>query len=76
MIFHPVWEGVEEYRLDIYDRWGVLLYISEDVMKGWDGYFQGKLCMQGVYVYKCTGTFSNGKPFMLVGDVTLIHHRR
>jgi len=75
-IFHPLWEGVDKYRLQIYDRWGVLLYVSEDVMKGWDGYYQGKLSQQGVYVWKCTGSFYNGKTFNLVGDVTLLHHLR
>ena len=75
-VFHPHWEGVEEYNLKIFDRWGTLLYESYDVMRGWDGYYQGKLCQQGVYVWKSTGTFSNGQPFMLVGDVTLIRHRR
>ncbi|MBG0860065.1 MAG: PKD domain-containing protein [Bacteroidales bacterium] len=75
-IFHPAWEGVETYHLEIFDRWGVLIYTSDDVMKGWDGYYQGKVCMQGVYVWRCTGTFSNGRPFSLVGDVTLLHHRR
>jgi gliding motility-associated-like protein len=75
-VFHPYWEGVEEYRLEIYNRWGVLLYVSHDVMKGWDGYYQDKVSPQGVYVYKCTGTFSNGMLFNLVGDVTLLHHLR
>jgi gliding motility-associated-like protein len=75
-VFHPNWEGVEEYHLSIYDRWGTLLYVSNDVMKGWDGYYQSKLCQQGVYVWKCEGTFSNGRPFILVGDVTLLRHRR
>ncbi|HOB85171.1 MAG TPA: PKD domain-containing protein [Bacteroidales bacterium] len=75
-VFHPYWEGVEEYRLEIYNRWGVLLYVSLDVMKGWDGYYQDKVSPQGVYVYKCTGTFSNGMMFNLVGDVTLLHHIR
>jgi gliding motility-associated-like protein len=73
-IFHPVWEGVETYKLEIFNRWGVLIYASSDVMKGWDGYYQGKVAMQGVYVWQCTGSFSNGKQFKLVGDVTLIHH--
>jgi gliding motility-associated-like protein len=75
-VFHPYWEGVEEYRLEIYNRWGVLLYVSQDVMKGWDGYYQDKVSPQGVYVYKCTGKFSNGMLFNLVGDVTLLHHTR
>jgi PKD repeat protein len=75
-IFHPLWEGVEEYYLEIYNRWGELLYISEDVMIGWDGYFKEKLSKQDVYIWKCWGRFSNGKNFRLAGDVTLLHHRR
>jgi PKD repeat protein len=75
-VFHPFWEGVETYHLQIFNRWGVLIYTSYDVMIGWDGYYNGTLSQQGVYVYKCTGTFSNGKPFELVGDVTLLLHRR
>jgi PKD repeat protein len=75
-IFHPYWEGVEIYRLEIFDRWGVLIYVSDDVMKGWDGYYQDKVAQQGVYVWKCTGKFTNGKPFSLVGDVTLLYFNR
>ncbi len=74
-IFHPYWEGVEKYHLEIFNRWGVLIYVSDDVMKGWDGYYQGELAVQAVYVWKCTGSFSNGKLFSLVGDVTLLHQR-
>ncbi|MGE5419960.1 MAG: PKD domain-containing protein [Chloroflexota bacterium] len=75
-VFHPVWDGVTLYKLEIFTRWGNLIYTSEDVNKGWDGYFQGKLSQQGVYVWKCTGTFSNGRLFNLVGDVTLLLHER
>jgi len=72
-IFHPYWEGVEEYRLQIYSRWGVLLFISEDVNIGWDGYQDGKIVVQGVYVWKCKGSYINGQNFNEVGDVTLLH---
>lgn len=75
-VFHPFWDGVISYKLEIFNRWGALIYISEDVMKGWDGYFQGRLSQQGVYVWKCTGVFSNGKTFSMVGDVTLLLHDR
>ncbi len=71
-IFRPLWEGVIEYRLHIYNRWGELLYISDDVMKGWDGYYQGSIAKQDVYVWKAWGTFSNGRKFVLAGDVTLL----
>jgi len=71
-IFRPVWEGVVEYRLHIYNRWGELLYVSNDVMKGWDGYYKEKIAKQDVYVWKVWGKFSNGEKFILAGDVTLM----
>jgi PKD repeat protein len=73
-IFHPYWEGVEEYHLLIYSRWGELVFSSDDVNIGWDGYLDGQLASQDVYAWKCSGIFSNGKPFNLIGDVTLLHH--
>ena len=75
-IFHPYWEGVMEYNLEIYTRWGEKLFHSNDVNIGWDGYFKGNLSSQAVYVFKCWGTFVNGEIFQVKGDVTLIHHRK
>lgn len=72
-IFHPHWEGVELYHLEIFNRWGTLIYESEEIMKGWDGYFKGQLAKQDVYVWRCTGTFTNGEPFNMAGDVTLLY---
>jgi len=71
-IFRPYSDGVTAYRLEIYNRWGELLYISTDVNKGWDGYYKSKLCDQGVYIWKVEGTYSNGKPFTKIGDVTIL----
>jgi hypothetical protein len=71
-IFRPAWEGVIEYKLRIYNRWGELLYVSDDVMKGWDGYYQGRMAKQDVYVWKVWGKFTNGKKFVRPGDVTLL----
>ena len=50
-VFRPFFENVLEYKLQIFNRWGVLIYESNDVYKGWDGYFgEGNLAIQGVYV--------------------------
>ena len=75
-IFHPWWVGVDLYQLEIYTNWGERLFTSTDVNIGWDGYNKGRLCKQDVYVFKCTGFFINGEPFKVMGDVTLIHHRK
>lgn len=75
-IFHPYWEGVQEFHMEIYDRWGEKLFYSNDVNIGWDGYNNGTLCSQGVYVWKSWGHFINGKIFQLKGDVTLLYDNR
>ena len=71
-VFHPISEGVVTYKLLIYNRWGEKLFESNDVNIGWDGYYKGKLCEQGVYVYRAMGRFTNGKTFDVRGDVTLL----
>lgn len=71
-VFYPLNAGVEEYRLDIYNRWGEHLFTSTDIEIGWDGYYQGKIAKQDVYVWKVQGTFINGKPFLDAGNVTLL----
>ncbi len=73
-VFRPFYENVIEYRLQIFNRWGVLIYESNDLYKGWDGYSgDGNLAVQGVYVWKVTGRYADGKYIDLVGDVTFLH---
>jgi PKD repeat protein len=72
-VFYPVYEGVVEYELAIYNRWGERLFFTRDINKGWDGYYNGSLCLQGVYVWKCTVTYGNGTSNVMAGDVTLLH---
>jgi PKD repeat protein len=73
-IFRPHFENILEYKLQIFNRWGVLIYESLDLHKGWDGYFNnGNLALEGVYVWKVVGRFVDGKYFSDVGDVTFLH---
>ena len=72
--FHPFFTNVIEYHLMIFNRWGVLIYESDDLYKGWDGYFgSGNLAVQGVYVWKAIGRYADGAYFTKVGDVTFLH---
>ena len=42
------------YRLDIYNRWGELLYRSFDPSSEWDGTYGGSIVQDGVYVWQIT----------------------
>ena len=71
-VFFPYTYGVIEFKLEIFDRWGELIFESFDIKKGWDGYFKGRLCQQGVYVWKAYVKLNNGKVFNKSGSVTLL----
>jgi gliding motility-associated-like protein len=71
-IFCPLHEGVTSYELQIYNKWGELLFISEDIHVGWNGYYRGELCKEDVYAWRATATFSNGTRVNKSGDVTLL----
>jgi gliding motility-associated-like protein len=73
-IFHPVGEGIKNYTLEIYNKWGERLFISHKFEVGWDGYYKGRLLPQDVYIWKAEGEFYNGKSFEKMGDVTLLRN--
>ncbi|MFM7726894.1 MAG: PKD domain-containing protein [Flavobacteriales bacterium] len=71
-VFFPIHKGVDEYKLQIYNKWGELLFESIDIDKGWDGYYRGKLVKQDVYVWKVEAKFVNGQKYDKAGDVTIL----
>ncbi len=71
-VFHPYGEGVADYTLRVYDRWGELIFESNDIKRGWDGYWNGRLCETGVYTWRALGHFFNGEVYDLRGNVTLL----
>lgn len=71
-VFHPVFSGVSEYQLKIFSKMGILIFESNDINIGWDGYFKGQLSNSGVYIWKVRGKYRNGEPFTRMGDVTLL----
>jgi hypothetical protein len=71
-VFHPSYTGVSEYQLRIFSKLGVIIFESNDINIGWDGYNKGELCEPGVYIWKVRGKFRNGEPFIKMGDVTLL----
>jgi gliding motility-associated-like protein len=71
-VFHPYHENVAEFHMEIYSRWGVLLFETDDVNTGWDGYYKGQLLSRDVYVWKATGKYVSGSEFLKTGNVLLV----
>lgn len=71
-IFLPRLKGVVNFRMLIYNKWGQLIFESENQNIGWDGYYKGRLAPAGVYIYKLELRYSDDRDEIKVGDVTLI----
>ena len=73
-IFKPaILDYVEDYHLMIFNRWGELIFESFDQELGWDGFVNGKVAKEDVYIWKVEGKYENGQSFVEKGDVTLLH---
>lgn len=72
-VFFIIFEGVEEFHMEIYNRWGVRVFESTDMNIGWDGYIKNRIAPEGVYVYRVRVIFNNGRPHTEAGDFLLIH---
>ena len=73
-VFKPVANNITLNDLQIFNRWGQIIFETSDINKGWDGVFQGQKCAIGNYVYwlsyfDCSNTT---KPKIIKGNVILI----
>ena len=71
-LFLPVGFGIEGFDMNIFDRWGNLIFKSTAERKGWDGSIKGKVAEQGVYVYRIVIKTMAGLEVFKVGHVTLL----
>lgn len=72
-VFRPAVFGVEEYDLMIFDRWGELIFRTNDPEGGWDGTLKGNPCQQDVYVWRIAfRDLVDNRHQVHIGHVTLI----
>lgn len=76
-IFIPVvsFQDVSKYEFSVVDRWGQLVFQTNDPAAGWDGHHQqsGKLVAPNVYVYVLKVVDGNNQEYFFRGNVTVIH---
>lgn len=65
--------GIKELKqFRIYNRWGEEMFFSNDMSKGWDGYFKGKLQNMDNYSYFVEAEMYNGITKIKKGHIMLI----
>jgi len=51
-VFSGSFIGIKEINMEIYNRWGQILFSTNDLNFEWDGTFKGKKVQNGTYVWK------------------------
>ena len=62
-----------DYNMLIFNRWGEIVFESNDTRFGWDGTYNGKMVQDGTYTWKIEFKQSlNDKRIMITGHVNII----
>jgi gliding motility-associated-like protein len=64
--------NVTDFQMYVFDRWGNLIYSSNDMTKGWDGTYKNNPCQEDVYVWRVIWTDAQNKKHKMLGHVSLI----
>lgn len=71
-VFLPSVLGITSYDLRIYNRWGEMIFRTQDSNEGWSGYSDGVQCQQGAYVYHLEVIPYGSEKKIFTGSVTLL----
>ena len=63
---------IENMELSIYNRWGELVFQTNDQGAGWDGTYKGKRLSPDVFGYYLRADCFNGMEFTKKGNVTIL----
>jgi len=64
--------NIVSLTFDIYNRWGERVFSTSSKDKGWNGNYNGKKAVSGVYMYKLNAEFIDGESESKSGDITLV----
>jgi gliding motility-associated-like protein len=63
-------ESISYFR--IYNRWGQVVFFTDQLNTGWNGYFKGSEPMTGTYLWEIRGKSNKGKVITKSGSVLLL----
>jgi gliding motility-associated-like protein len=65
-------ENITEYNFRIFNRWGQIIFETNNIEDAWDGTTKGQICPAGVYVWEIFYKDSNKTKVTNKGTVMLI----
>ncbi len=70
--FNVISSNVQDFHIQIFNKWGQMVFESFDIHHSWDGRYMGKYCQNGVFVYDIKLTNKSGVNYAFQGTVNLI----
>ncbi|MGE0567475.1 MAG: PKD domain-containing protein [Bacteroidia bacterium] len=70
--FFPKATNIISCNIEIFDRWGEKIFVSNDFYKRWDGTFKGEFVKDDIYVWKAKVVDLFSKSHILTGHVMVI----
>ena len=64
-------QNIKEFDMTILNRWGEVVFHTNDVHETWDGSFHGQISGNTVYVYQVSAKGYDGEEVTKTGNVTL-----
>jgi gliding motility-associated-like protein len=64
--------AVQSFILRIFNRWGQLVFETNDFSKGWDGTFKGQPQDMDIFAYVLTASFIDGSTRQHTGNISLL----
>jgi gliding motility-associated-like protein len=73
-IWQPMMTYVKDYTLRVFDRWGNVIFITDDIYEGWNGKFgnDGADVKEDAYVYLITYNTYQNKAKELRGNINVV----
>src|SRR5690606_6303473 len=71
-IFRPIVNGEKSYYVMVFNRWGEVLWESNDKSEGWDGIYRGVEAQQDVYIWHVKVVGTDGVEYTYEGTVSLL----
>lgn len=62
----------KSFKLKIFNRWGDLVFETNNPLVGWDGTLDGRVCPNDAYIYWIKALGTDGQDFFVTGTITLI----
>jgi gliding motility-associated-like protein len=73
-LFYVRGDGLNQFNLKIFNRWGEVLFEADSQQLPWNGTQNGKAVDSGVYVYMVTYVDAQGTELVISGNITVVQY--